>query len=149
MNLVKWFRKNRTKVMAVVVIVILFGFIGGSTFLSFISKRSSGLHKTVAYFGDNRKITNNDIITSREELRILEVVRAGDLLRNIGVPLFNTADLRTLLLGELLFSERRTSPALVNFLKRTVRTSNFRISDKQIGDIYRPTVPSEIYWHCL
>jgi hypothetical protein len=149
MNLVKWFRKNRTKVMAVVVIVILFGFIGGSTFLSFLSKRSSGLHKTVAYFGDNRKITNFDIVTAREELRILEAARAGDLLRNIGVQVFRTADLRTLLLGELLFSERRTSPALINFIKRTVRTNNFRISDKQIGDIYRHTVPAEVYWHCL
>jgi len=149
MNLVKWFRKNRTKVMAVVVIVILFGFIGGSAFLSFISRKSTGLHRTVAYFSDNRKITNYDIGTAREELRILEVVRAGDLLRNIGVPLFNTADLRTFLLGELLFSERRTSPALVNLLKRTVRTNNLRISDKQISDIYRPTVPNEIYWHCL
>ncbi|MHC4642228.1 MAG: hypothetical protein ACYS32_11330 [Planctomycetota bacterium] len=149
MNLVKWFRKNRTKVMAVVVIVILFGFIGGSTFLSFISKRSSGLHKTVAYFGDNRKITNYDIATAREELQVLQQAGAGELLRNIGVPLFQTPDLRTLMLGELLFSERGTSAGLINFLKRTIRTGDFRISDKQISDLYKRTVPTEIYWHCL
>ena len=149
MNLVKWFRKNRTKVMAVVVIVILFGFIGGSTFLSFISRRSSGLHKTVAYFGDNRKITNYDIVTAREELQILQQAGAGELLRNIGVPLFQTPDLRTLLLGELLFSERGTSAGLINYLKRTIRTSDFRISDKQISDLYKRTVPTEVYWHCL
>ncbi len=29
MNLVKWFRKNNKKVMAVVVIVLMIGFIGG------------------------------------------------------------------------------------------------------------------------
>ena len=149
MNLVKWFRKNRTKVMAVVVVVILFGFIGGGAFLQFLSKRSTGLHKTAAYCMDNRKITNNDIMLAREELRILQLVGAGDVLRNLGVPLFNTPDFRALLMGELLFSERRTSPGLVNYIKQTIRTSDYRISDKQISDIYKPTVPSEIYWHCL
>lgn len=149
MSLVKWFRKNRNKVMAIVAIGTLASFMGLGTFLSFISKRSTGLDKTVAYFGDNRKITNNDIATAREELKILETVRAGDLLRSIGVQLFNTADLRALLLGELLFSERRTSPALINIIKRTVITNNLRISDEQISDIYRHTVPVEIYWHCL
>jgi hypothetical protein len=135
--------------MAVVVVVILFGFIGGGAFLQFLSKRSSGLHKTVAYCVDNRKITNNDIMLAREELRILQLVGAGELLRNIGVPLFNTPDFRALLMGELLFSERRTSPGLVNYLKQTIRTNDYRISDKQISDIYKPTVPSEIYWCCL
>ena len=149
MNLVKWFRKNRTKVMAVVVVVILFGFIGGGAFLQFLSKRSSGLHETAAYFGDNRKITNNDIKLASEELRILQLVGAGELLRNIGIPLFNTPDFRALLMGELLFSDRRTSPGLINYLKQTIRTNDYRISDKQISDIYKPTVPSEIYWCCL
>jgi hypothetical protein len=135
--------------MAVVVVVILFGFIGGGAFLQFISKRSSGLHKTVAYFGDNRKITNNDIMLAREELKILQLVGAGELLRNIGVQLFNTPDFRALLMGELLFSERRTSPGLINYIKQTIRTNDYRISDKQISDIYKPTVPSEIYWYCL
>ena len=136
--------------MAVVVVVILFGFIGGGAFLQFLSKRSSGLHKTAAYFGDNRKITNNDIMLAREELRILQLVGAGDVLRNLGVPLFtNTPDFRALLMGELLFSERRTSPGLVNYIKQTIRTSDYRISDKQISDIYKLTVPSEIYWYCL
>jgi len=151
MNLVKWFRKNKTKVMAVVVVVILFGFIGGGAFLQFLSKRSRGLHKTAAYFGDNSKITNNDIMSAREELTILQMMRAGDLLRNVGIPLFNTPmpDFRAFLLGELLFSERRTSPGYINYIKRTIRTSNYRISDKQISDIYSHTVPIEIYWYCL
>ncbi|MHC4314447.1 MAG: hypothetical protein ACYSW3_18505 [Planctomycetota bacterium] len=149
MNLVKWFRKNRTKLMAVMVVVILFGFIGGGAFLQYLSKRSSGLHKTVAYCADNRKITHNDINLAGEELRILQLVGAGELLRNIGIPLFNTPDFRALLMGELLFSDRRTSPGLINYLKQTIRTNDYRISDKQISDIYKPTVRSEIYWLCL
>jgi hypothetical protein len=135
--------------MAIVVVVILFGFIGGGAFLQFISSRSTGLHKTVAYCLDNRKITNNDILVAREELRILQLIGSGELLRNIGVPLFNTPDLRALFMGELLFSERRTSPGLISYIKQTVRTNDYRISDKQISDIYKVTVPSEIYWICL
>ena len=152
MSLVKWFRKNKTKVMAIVAIGTLASFMGLGTFLSFISKRSTGLHKTVAYCLDNRQITRNDMYLAQEELRILQLIGAGELLRNIGVPLFNTPDLRALFMGELLFSERRTSPALINYIKQTVRTNDYRISDKQINDIYKPTVPpvpSEIYWICL
>jgi hypothetical protein len=150
MNLVKWFRKNRTKVMAVVVIVILFGFIGGSAFLQFLSRRGTGLHKTVAYFSDSRKITNNDIVVAREELRILELMEVNELLISMGMPLFsNVPDFRALLMGQLLFSERRASPRLVDYIKQTIRTNDYRISDKQISDIYKRSVPSEIYWHCL
>jgi hypothetical protein len=150
MNLVKWFRKNRTKVMAVMVIVILFGFIGGSAFLQFLSRRGTGLHKTVAYFSDNRKITNNDIVLAREELRILELMEVNELLISMGMPVFrNTPDFRALLMGQLLFSERRASPRLVDYIKQTIRTNNYRISDKQISDIYKRSVPTEIYWHCL
>jgi hypothetical protein len=86
---------------------------------------------------------------AREDLRILQLAGAGELLRNIGVPLFNTPDFRALLMGELLFSERRTSPGLINYIKQTIRTNDYRISDKQINDMYKPTVPSEIYWYCL
>ena len=150
MNLVKWFRKNRTKVMAVVVIVILFGFIGGGTFLQFMSRRSAGLHRTAAYFADDRKITRNDIVEAREELHILASSGTAELLQNIGIPLFNNVlDLRAVMVGELLFSERRTSPTLVNYIKRMIRANDYRISDKQISDIYERTAPSEIYWYCL
>lgn len=149
MSLVKWFRKNRNKVMAIVAIGTLISFMGLGTFLSFISRRSAGLGNTVAYWGDDRKITKNDIFLAREELRILYLVDAGELLRNIGVPLFNTPDFRALLMGELLFSDRRASPGLLDYIKQTIRANDYRISDKQISDIYKPTVPSEVYWCCL
>ena len=149
MNLVKWFRKNKTKVMAIVVVIIMIGFVGGS-YITQLSQRRTGLHKTVAYFGDNKKITNYDLILARRELEILKMLRADELLRNIGVPLFrNTPDLRSLLLGELLFSERRISPALINRIKQTIRVNKYRISDKQINDIYRRSMPGDIYWLLL
>ncbi len=127
--------------MAVVVIVIMFGFIGGGTLLQQISQRSTGLHKAIAYFGNNRKITGQSLSYARRELDILRALQADVLLRN--------QDLRGILLGELLFTEQRTSPALLNHIKQMIGTYQYRISDKQINDIYRRTVPSSIYWMLL
>jgi len=142
MNLVKWFRKNNKKVMAVVVIVIMIGFVGGS-YITQLSQRRTGRHRTVAWFADNRKITDYDLSLARRELEILRALQANVLLRN--------QDLRGILLGELLFAEQQTSPALINHIKQTIRTYQYRISDKQINDIYPPrrTLPSSIYWMLL
>jgi hypothetical protein len=148
MNLVKWFRKNNKKVMAVVVVVIMLGFVGG-TYLQQLGQRRAVQHETVAYFADNKKITNYDLALVRQELEILKMLRADGMLKSIGVPLFRTLDLRALLMGELLFSERRISPVLINNMKQIIRTNEYRISDKQINDVYRRQMESDIYWLLL
>jgi len=137
MNLVKWFRKNNKKVMAVVVIVIMFGFIGGGA-LQQLSRRRVG---TIAYFGKKNKITDYDLSLARRELDILRMLRADDLLR--------AQDLYGIFLGELLFSDQRGSVALINQLKQTIRTKQYKISEKQINDIYRRQAPPGIYWLLL
>ncbi len=137
MNLVKWFRKNNKKVMAVVVIVIMFGFIGGSTLMQ-LSKRRVG---SIARFAEKTKITDRDLMLARHELEILRMVRAEALLRS--------QDLHGIFLGELLFSDQRASPALINNIRQSIRTNNYRISEKQINDLYRRQVPPGIYWLLL
>jgi hypothetical protein len=139
MNLVKWLRKNNKKMMAVVVIVIMFGFIG-SDYLQWIG-RGRTTHQTVAYFLDNKKIISDDLAVARRELEILKMLRADDILRS--------QDLGGILLAELLFAERRASPALTNHIKQTIRTNDYRVSDKQISDIYVRSMPSHIYWLLL
>ena len=138
MNLVKWFRKYNKKVMAVVVIVIMFGFIGGGTLLQQLSKRGVG---TLAYFGEKKEITDYDLLVARGELEILRMLRADALLRS--------QDLHGIFLGELLFSDQRASPGLINRIKQTIRTNQYRISEKQINDIYRRPVPPTIFWLLL
>lgn len=140
MNLVKWFRKNNKKVMAVVVIVIMIGFIGGSA-LPYLFQGSGGLNKAIAYFADGKKITPNDRNAARRELDLLRMLRAGDLLRS--------QDLRGVFLGELLFAEGRGSPVLINRVKQMIRNSQIRISDAQINSIYQRPLPSDIYWILL
>lgn len=137
MNLVKWFRKNNKKVMAVVVIVIMIGFIGGSA-LQQIGRRRSG---TIAHFGEKIKITDYDLSLARRELDILSMLRADALLRS--------QDLHGIFLGELLFSDQRASVALINRLKQTIRTNQYKISEKQINDLYRRQAPPAIYWLLL
>ena len=126
--------------MAVVVIVLMIGFIGGSA-LTYLLQGSRGLKDTVATI-TGRKITNNDLIQARRELELLRMLRADDLLRAQG--------LQGVFLAELLFSaERGGSSELINRVKQTIRQNLYPISDKQINDLYRRSVPPHVYWCCL
>jgi hypothetical protein len=141
MNLVKWFRKNNTKIMAVVVIVLMVGFIGGSS-LTYLLRGSGGIHKAVAHYGHNKKITHYDRSIAGQELEILQSLRADEVLRS--------QDLRGMLLGELLFSQNRSSAAMLDMARQTIQRNRYRISDKQLGAMYRGrTAPSDIYWILL
>jgi len=149
MNLVKWFRKNRVKAMTFVTIFTLVGFMGVGTYLQQTGRRGTGQHKTVAYFADNREITNYDLALARRELETLKLLQADNILRGLVVPIFRTRDLKSVLLAELLFSDRTISPALIEHIKQLIEVNQYRISEKQINDIYKRSMPSEIYWLLL
>ena len=140
MNLVKWLRKNNKKLLAVVVVIIMVGFIG-STWLSQLSRSTVRFRKTIAYYADNRKITNSDRTLAWQEMETLKALNADILL--------HSQDLRTVLLGELLFSERRTSPETIRRIQQMIISNGCRISNKQLNDLYERTVPIDIYWLLL
>jgi hypothetical protein len=141
MNLVKWLRKNQSKVMAIVVIGTLIGFIGGSALTYLLSPGRTVGYKAVAYFGENKKITNYDLVSARNELDVLRTLRMEELLRSW--------DLQAILLEELLFSETRLTPAVINYLKQMIRANGYRISDEQLRSIYKRSMPSDMYWILL
>ncbi len=149
MNLVKWLRKNNKKILAVVVVIIMIGFIGGAYIRQLKPGKSAGLDETIAYFGNNEKITNYDRITARRELEILQELRANNMLRSIVAPAFGTQEIRAMLLGELLFWDRRTSARLSRHIKQLIRVNQCRISDKQVNDIYTGSAGKDIYWLLL
>ena len=91
MNLVKWFRRNNKKVMAVVVIVIMIGFIGG-TALTQLLQRNTGMSDVVAYLGDGTKVRRSDLVTARWELEVLQMLRADALLK-MDIQMFFLLDL--------------------------------------------------------
>jgi hypothetical protein len=134
--------------MAIVVVVIMFGFIGGSYF-RYLGQRRGGLHKTVAYFGDNEKITNYDLALARRELEILRLIRADNLLRRLNVPLYSVQDLHSLLLAEVLFAQPTISPTVSQRIKQLATANQYAISDRQISDIYKLSVPADVYWLLL
>ena len=148
MNIMKWFRKNNMKVMAIVIIIILFGFIGGEFFRQ-LGQRRAGQHKTIAYHGENKKITNNDRFLAMQELGVLKSLGADVLLRSVRLPLLRSQDLQSFLLAELLFSEQRASPQIINQIKSVISQGQYRIADKQLRDIYSGPLSSDMYWLLL
>jgi hypothetical protein len=150
MNLIKWLRKNNTKVMAVLVIFIFVGFVGQAYF-SQLSRRRTSRYTTIAYYADNRKITNYDLALARQELETLKLLQADYILRSTGIMAFHTKaeDLQAIVLAELLFSNRTLSLSLSNHLKQIISANRYRINEQQIDDIYNHSMPSEIYWLLL
>jgi len=141
MHLVKWFRKNNTKVMAVVVIVLMVGFVGGSA-LTGLLRGSGGAHDTIAYFGQKQKITPYDIATARQELEMLQALRVEQVLQS--------QDLRGIFLSELLFSQSRTTPAVLNYVMQLIQRNQYRVSPTQLKDLYQQrTVVPAFYWLLL
>lgn len=122
----------------------------GFLYLKAWPEKSSGLGKTVALFADDKKITNYDLAMAHRELEVLTMLRTEDILRSMGVPLFRTPDFRAVMLGELLFSERSLSPQVIRVIKQTIRTNEYRISEKQLNDIYMgKSAGSNLYWLLL
>jgi len=141
MSLTKWFRRNNRKVLAIVVVVIMIGFIGGSALRLGCRATGFGPGQVIAYYGQDGEITRNDILEAERELNIL---------RQLGVPyMLKSQDVRGVFFGELLFAESKSSPQVIGTLRRAIRAQQLRISDKQILDIYQRTQSEEIYWILL
>jgi len=148
MSLMRWFRKNNKKVMAIVVVIIMVGFIGGE-YIRQLGKRRAGPDEVVAYIGVDTKITNRDLQTAGMELELLRLVGANEILSNVRLPLYNVPNFQPLLLGQLLFADRNSSPGIIEAAKRIAAANRYAISSKQIYDIYRTTVPTHLYWLLL
>ncbi len=141
MSFVKWMRKNNTKIMAVVVIVLMVAFIGGSSF-KFFFRGSGGMNQAIAYYGQKKKINHYDRAEANQEIEILMALRADEVLRS--------QDLTGILLSELLFSQSRSAGSLLDLAKQTVQRNQYRITDRQLSDLYRNrAAPSDIYWILL
>ncbi len=139
MNLVKWLRKNNTKAMAVVVIVILFMFIGGDTLIRTLQQKQS--NKPIASYADGRKMSITDLNMARQDLDVLSMMGMEQIL--------SFQDLRGLLVSQLLFSERRPGPGVAEQVNQIVRSNQLRTTDADIAKIYEGTHPPHVYWFLL
>ncbi|MHC4842462.1 MAG: hypothetical protein ACYTEE_01530 [Planctomycetota bacterium] len=142
MSLMKWFRKNNKKIMAIVVIILLVGFLGGSYF-SRLAQRRSGINQTIATLANGKEIKSYDIVFARQELEILKMLGIDVMLKS------NINNLHFFLLGELLFPERTFSSLLMNRVKQRIRNSGLTITDKQLNDIFQAGTPRDLLWLLL
>jgi hypothetical protein len=140
MNLVKWFRKNNKKIMAVVVIVLMVGFIGGSA-LSHLLNPGRGDKAAIGYYG-NHKVRIYDRDVARQELEIL---------MGLGVPRTLQGSYPGLLLSQLLFPSERLSGDMAAAAQRAVQQSSLRVTNRQLADIFneRSSYSPEILWLLL
>ena len=149
MNLVKWLRKHNTKIMAVVVILIMIAFVL-DMLIRQLSQGPKYASNTFAYFEDNKRITHDDLVAAQQELGILQELKVDFLLRNITLPMLRTPDLKGLMLGELLFSERRMSSEIVRNIKQLIAANEYRISSRQIDDFYAESAAGkDVLWLLL
>ncbi|MFH1370804.1 MAG: hypothetical protein ABII09_05905 [Planctomycetota bacterium] len=148
MNLMKWFRKHNRKIMAFVVIALMIVFTIQPV-MSYLSSRRSGGKRVVAYYDDGRKISNEDLAWSQKQLDILKTLGIHFLLQPRDPRMDSSQDLRQILLGELLFSERGTAAESISLIRQIINRNGYRISDEQINDIYAKAYPPNMYWLLL
>jgi hypothetical protein len=144
MSLVRWFRKNNRRLMAVFVVGIMLAFVM-PTVLQQLS-RPGATKATVAHFGADGKITNKDIVNARWQLNLLQRIWAKQFL-------MGQQDLRLVLLSELLFHDAGTAAAMSQQINSIVRAKQWRISSRQINNFFAQTKGtselSPIYWLLL
>ena len=139
MSLVKWFRKNNKKIMAIFVIGTMVSFLGVGQFLNYVTRKQS--KQTVYTFKNGRKITNYSLNQARQELEILQTLKAQQFLQS--------TDLRGLFLSELLFSERNPNPILLNYVNQIIQRNGLRIRPEQISGMYQGSSFNAVYWILL
>ncbi len=146
MNLVKWFRKNNRKIMAVVVAIMLIAFIGGTAFERIIGGFGGGRNRTIATFGQNRKIKYSDLNEAAEDLQILQMIGVQDVLKSMSM---RTPNILPILLSQLLFSKQETAAEDAEYVIQMCRRQGYYVGEQQIYDIYRRSLSSEAYWLLL
>ena len=140
MNLMKWLRKNNKKLMAIVVIVLMIAFIGGSSF-SMLFRGSGGAKRAIAYYGQKHKINHFDRMAADQEIEILTALGGDNIARAQGMG--------GLLLSELVFRSSREA-AVVDMARQTIQRNRFRISDEQLRQMFDShRVPGDMLWVLL
>ncbi len=140
MNLMKWLRKNNKKLMAIVVIVLMIAFIGGSSF-EMLFRGSGGAKQAIAYYGPKHKINHFDRMAADQELEILGALGGDNIARAQGMG--------GLLLSELVFRQNRDA-GVVDMARQTIQRNRYRISDQQLSQMFEGhNVPGDLFWILL
>ncbi|HAL44750.1 MAG: hypothetical protein A2Y12_00745 [Planctomycetes bacterium GWF2_42_9] len=130
MHLVKWIRKNMGKLMAVFVIVIMIAFIMPSL-LNELAKPSYRDQNSAMYtYGDGLTINRVDLQNASVQLQALRGLMIDRLLPALG-------DVRSVLLGQLLFPESENAAMVSDELKNAAMQSGLRINPSVVDEFFK------------
>ena len=112
MHMIKWIRKNRSKIMTILLIAIMVTFVGGTALQQLLTRRHPA-RKTVATYAESKKINGFAINAAHSELEIL---------RALGTPRFLLAsgNIPAMILGQALFEDTTYAPYIYQNIKRSI-----------------------------
>ncbi|MCD6174738.1 MAG: hypothetical protein J7K65_03085 [Planctomycetes bacterium] len=145
MHLVKWTRKNMQKIMVFVIIFCMVSFVIGSVGLKLIVGIFGGNNQLIATYGDGQKIKSPDYIQAQNELGVLRMLMADQLL----MAQSSTGTTGPLLV-HLLFPDSQFSAQIASQMKQAVQRGQLPISYEELDNFFQqqPERP-EILWLLL
>jgi hypothetical protein len=150
MNPMKWMRKNKTRIMAIVVVLLMIAFVGGYGLQRLMQPGIKGSEPVGHYYNKKGAISNDDIRSAQGQLALLKALGADAILQSR--PTFmQTADIPSLALAQVLFAESRISPLIGQEIKRIARQQQLRLADWQVDEFFRELSREkpEILWLLL
>jgi len=146
MHLVKWIRKNTSKIMVFVIIFAMLAFVMGQFGLNMIVElMGGGNNQLIATYGDKQKIKSPDFIQAQNELTVLRMLMADRLLLSSSSGGFSGP-----LLASLLFPDSQFSGEIASQMKRAIQQGQLQMTQNELDDYFqqKPEKP-EILWILL
>ncbi|MEN8126491.1 MAG: hypothetical protein ABFR90_01665 [Planctomycetota bacterium] len=144
MHLVKWLRRNMQQVMVFVVIAIMVAFVLGSGVRYIFDSIFNPMKTVVATYDDGTKIKREDYRASQNELKVLRMLMADQLL------IQSQSGMTGPLLVYLLFPDSQFSGDIASQMKQAIQQGQLPVSQTELDDFFqqRPESP-EILWILL
>ncbi|MGB7582759.1 MAG: hypothetical protein WBL85_09975, partial [Sedimentisphaerales bacterium] len=97
MTLMVWFRKHNRKIMAFVVIALMIVFTI-EPLMNYFSSATTGQGKVIAYYGNGKKITRQDVALANQQIEALKALGLESVLRPVDPRQMSSQDMRSILL---------------------------------------------------
>jgi hypothetical protein len=149
MNLVKWIRKNERRLITIATIFIMLSFVGGTALMQILERMGGGVNRTVARFGEKKRITPKHIMRAQSELQVLKYLR-GDIFCRFKTMRYGAPDFRAKLLGQILFPDTQSASDVNTELKQAMAQGQLKVDVAQIEQFFMQSGGnSELFWILL
>ena len=142
------FRKYNRTIMAFVVIGLMIVFTI-EPLMNYLSSARTGEGKVIAYYGNGKKITRQDVALANQQIEALKAMGLESVLKPVDPRQMSSQDMKSILLGELIFPERSAAVESIGRIKQIATMDDYWVSDSQINEIYARQYPPSIYWVLL